>query len=279
MVTIIDGKKLSKEILETVAKDIAALPFQPVFCDVLVGEDKPSMQYVQMKAKAATSVGMAFHSANFGTSITTEELILEIQKLNKIENMCGIILQLPLPPHIDTERALDAVAPELDVDCLGKASSEKFYNGDTSISPPAALACMKLLDETHVDLNGKNIVVLGQGKLVGSPVAALLRFRGFSPVCINVSTEHKEELLKKADIIISGIGQGNYIKGDSIKEGVILIDAGTSEFGGGIIGDVDIESVKDKASFLSPVPGGVGPVTVSVLLLNVLRVAQNRASK
>jgi len=277
MTTIIDGRKLSKDILEKVKAEIAALPFQPVFCDVLVGDDKVSAQYVGMKAKAANSVGIAFHSANFPASITTEELVTEIKKLNKIENMCGVILQLPLPSHIDVQVALNAVAPEIDVDCLGEAASEKFYAGDIELGFPTALACMALLDSINIDLKGKNIVVLGQGKLVGKPVTALLKFRGLTPTIVTSQTENKEEIIKNADVIISGIGRGKYITGNMIKEGAILIDAGTSESGGGVVGDVDLASVEGKAGFVSPVPGGVGPVTVAMLLHNVLTVAKRRA--
>lgn len=278
---IIDGRKLKKEILEKVKKEVSLLSFQPVFCDVLVGDDPASKQYVAMKARAAESVGMVFHPANFSSNITTEELIEGIKKINKIPNMCGVIIQLPLPVHIDRQSVLDAIDPKLDVDSLGTIASEKFYAGDTLIGFPTALSCMALLDSIGLDndpstaLRTRNIVVLGQGALVGRPVAALLHFRGLSPAVITSDTENKEKLIKEADIIISGIGKGKYITGDMIKSGAVLIDAGTSESDGGIVGDVDSESVQYIAGFLSPVPGGVGPVTVAMLLNNVLTLAKN----
>lgn len=273
---IIDGKKISQEVLAKVKDEVAGLSFQPVFCDVLVGEDPASMQYVQMKGKRAESVGIHFHNANFPSSISTEELIKEIEVLNKIPNMCGIIVQLPLPESIDRRAVLDAIDPKLDVDCLGIISSENFYNGKIDLGFPTALSCMELLDSLNLDLQGKNIVVLGQGELVGRPVTALLNFRNLSPIIITRKTENKEELIKKADIIISGIGKGKYITGDMVKQGVVLIDAGTSESTSGIVGDIDLESVKDVASAISPVPGGVGPMTVAMLLKNVLNVAKSR---
>ena len=284
--TIIDGRKLSKEILEKVKHEVALLPFQPVFCDVLVGGDSASAQYVRMKAQKAEGVGIKFHHADFPDSITTEELIKEIKVLNKIENMCGIIVQLPLPPHLDRRALLDAIDPHLDVDCLGTLAREKFFKNENPVGFPTALACMAILNylmnSLHLDLNppagGKNIVVLGQGDLVGKPVTALLRFAGIEPIIITRKTENKEQLLKEADVIISGIGHGKHITGDMIKQGVVLIDAGTSESNGGIVGDVDLESVKDVASYVSPVPGGVGPVTVAMLLQNVLTVAKNHTS-
>ncbi len=272
--TIIDGKKLSNEILEKVKKEVALLPFAPLFCDVLVGDDPASVQYVQMKAKTAEAVGIKFHHANFPSYIKTPELITELKKLNKLKNMCGIIIQLPLPEHIDKQAVFGAIDPRLDVDCLGKSASEKFYNGDSSIGFPTALACIALLDSLNMDLKGKKIAVLGQGMLVGKPVTALLRFRNLSPIPVDIYTENKEELIKQADVIVSGMGKGQYITGEMIKEGAVIIDAGTSESSGAIIGDVDFESVQSVAGCLSPVPGGVGPVTVAMLLNNVLTVAK-----
>jgi methylenetetrahydrofolate dehydrogenase (NADP+)/methenyltetrahydrofolate cyclohydrolase len=273
---IIDGKKFQKEILERLKGETGSLPFQPVFCDVLVGDDPASAQYVRMKGKTAESIGIKFHNANFPGDITTLELISEIEKINKIENMCGIIIQLPLPAHIDRQKVLDAILPELDVDCLGTVASQKFYGGDIALGYPTALASMALLDSTGINLQDKNVVVLGQGPLVGKPVTALLKFRGLDPKIITRQTENKEELIKNADVIISGMGQGKYVKGDMIKEGAVVIDAGTSELDGGIVGDVDLDSVLGMASFVSPVPGGVGPVTVAMLLQNVLTVAKNK---
>ncbi len=272
---IIDGRKLSLEILEKVKQEVNTLSFQPIFCDILVGSDPSSVQYVRMKQKSAESVGIKFHNANFPVSITTEELIEEIKILNKIPNMCGIIIQLPLPEHIDSRVVLDAIDAKLDVDCLGTIASTNFYENKNLLGFPTALACMAVLDLIHLDLKGKNIVVLGQGMLVGKPVTALLKFRGLNPSIINNKMENKEELLKDADVVISGIGQGKYLTGDMFKKGVVIIDAGTSESNSAIVGDVDLGSVRDVASFVSPVPGGVGPVTVAMLLNNVLTVAKS----
>jgi len=285
--TILDGKKIRDDILEKIKREVSALSFQPVFCDVLVGDDSASKQYVQMKGRTAETVGIAFHTANFPSSIKTDELIEEIKVLNKMPNMCGIIIQLPLPEHIDRQAVLDAIDPKLDVDCLGTVASQKFYNNydnKNDLAFPTALACVAVLDSLNLNLNnpprlgeaGRKIVVLGQGMLVGKPVTALLRSRNLAPVSIDSKTENKEELIKDADIIISGMGKGKYIIGNMIKNGAILIDAGTFETEGGIVGDVDLESVKDIAGYVSPVPGGVGPVTVAMLLNNVLTVAKSR---
>jgi len=276
---IIDGKKLRNEILAKVKNEVAVLSFQPVFCDVLVGDDSASLQYMQMKGRMAEDVGITFRKANFTAFITTKDLIKEIKILNKIPNMCGIIVQLPLPKHIDRQTVLDSINPKFDVDCLGKIRSERFYNNynnKNDLSFPTALACVAILESLNLDLKNKKIVILGQGMLVGKPVTALLKFRNLFPIVISHKTENTKEILKQADIIISGIGKGKYITGDMIKERAVLIDAGTSESGGGIVGDVDLESVKNVAGYVSPVPGGVGPVTVAMLLNNVLTVAKGR---
>ncbi len=272
---IIDGKKISKEVLAKVKEEVSKLPFTPVFCDILVGEDPASAQYVKMKGNTAESVGIHFHNANFPSTITSEELIEEIKKINKIPNMCGVIIQLPLPLSIDKRQVLDAIDPALDVDCLGTPASLEFYSNKSKTGFPTALACMALVDSLNFDLNGKSVVVMGQGELVGKPVKALLEFRNCIPNVITRKTENKEELMKNADLIITGMGQGKYIKGEMLKEGVVIIDAGTSESNNAIVGDVDLDSVANVASYVSPVPGGVGPMTVAMLLQNVLKVAKN----
>jgi len=276
---IIDGRKIRGEILAKVRKEISELPSKPEFCDILVGDDPASAQYVQMKARTAEVTGIHFHKAAFPASITTDELIKEIKILNKVPNMCGIIIQLPLPESIDKKAVLDAIDPLLDVDCLGSVASDKFYNNynsQTDLAYPTALACMTLLDSLNLNLKGKIIVVLGKGELVGKPVAALLNYRGLNYLAVSSETENKEYLLQQADIVISGMGKGKYITGNMIKTGAVIIDAGTSETGSGMVGDVDLESVKNVAGYVSPVPGGVGPVTVAMLLQNVLTVAKNK---
>ena len=275
MMIIIDGKKIQEKILTSVKKQVEQLGFQPVFTDVLVGKDPASIQYMRMKERMAEKVGIHFHNASFPANISTEELIEEIKKLNYLPNMCGIIVQLPLPETIDKRLILDSIDPELDVDTLGLVASTEFNNSKRDVGFPAALACMYILDSLQMmDLVNKNIVVLGQGELVGKPMATLLQLRRLHPSIVDSETKDRRKILKEADIIISGIGRGKFITGDMLKKGVILIDAGTSESNGGIVGDVDLESVKDVASFVSPVPGGVGPVTVAMLLNNVLKVAQ-----
>ena len=272
---IIDGRKLRDEILTSLKEEVVSLYFEPIFCDVLVGEDLASTQYVRMKKRTAESIGISFHDATFSSTISTNELVEEIKILNKMPNMCGIIIQLPLPESLDKKKILDAIDPSLDVDCLGEERSKEFYDGKIDLGLPAPLACMKILDSLHLDLKDKKILVLGQGQLVGKPVTFLFKLRGLNVEVATSKTENKEALIKEADVIISGMGNGKYITGDMVKSGVVIIDAGTSEENGAIVGDVDLDSVKDVASFVSPVPGGVGPVAVAMLLKNVVNVAKN----
>jgi len=273
---IIDGRKIKDEILNELKGKVEALPLPPIFCDILVGDDPVSSSYVRIKGKAAESVGIKFKVVNFPETITTEEIVNEIENLNRVPLMCGIIVQLPLPLHIDTQVVLDMIDPKLDVDCLGSINSRNFYEDTGHIGYPTALACMKLLDSLNLDLKSKKIVILGQGKLVGLPVTHLLEKENLLVTIINSKTEHADLFIKDADIIISAVGKGGFLTGDMVKDGVVIIDAGTSEENGSVVGDVETESVEVKASFVTPSPGGVGPVTVAVLLENVYQVALNK---
>lgn len=276
MTKIIDGRKIKDEILKEIKSGVLSLSFVPIFCDILVGDNPVSTSYVKIKSKLATLAGIKFRTAEFGNHTTTEELIEEIENLNKVPYMCGIIIQLPLPPQIDKRKVLDAISPTLDVDCLGTINSENFYNDSSKINFPTAIACIKIIDSLNIDLRDMKILILGQGSLVGLPVTHLLRAKGLSVTTVNTKTENTESLIKNADVIISAMGKAKYIKGNMVKNGVIIIDAGTSEDNGSIVGDVDLDSVTGVASFVSPTPGGVGPVTVAILLKNVLQVAQSK---
>jgi methylenetetrahydrofolate dehydrogenase (NADP+) / methenyltetrahydrofolate cyclohydrolase len=276
---LIDGRKIKDEILADIKEDVLSLPFVPVFCDILVGDNISSKQYVGMKAKIAESVGIKFRSANFKEETTTEKLIEEIDNLNRVPHMCGIIIQLPLPGHIDKRKVLDAISPALDVDCLGSVNSQEFYGNKDKISDisyPTALACLHILNTLDINLKEKDILILGQGTLVGLPLYHLLSIRNLKVKTANSHTKDIDNLIKEAEIIISAIGQAKFLKGHMVKKGAIIIDAGTSEDHGSVVGDVDMDSVLDVASVVSPTPGGVGPVTVAMLLKNVLQVAKNK---
>lgn len=276
---IIDGRKIRDGILGTLKARIAALAFVPVFCDVLVGDNPASAQYVRMKEKVAEDLGIKTHPAFFPETISTEELIVEIQKISDIPHMSGLIIQLPLPSHIDTQRVLNCVPVSLDVDAINAQTSNAFYSNTPVFIFPTAAAIMEILGTLDIDFMNKHVVVVGQGMLVGKPVAHLLHNLGVFVSAVDQSTENPHDVLSTADIVISATGRSGLITGDMLKPGVVLIDAGTSESNGGILGDVDRESVESVASVLSPVPGGVGPVTVAMLMQNVVISAEHKSKK
>lgn len=273
---IIDGRKLAGDILKEIRDEAFRLDYRPVFCDLLVGDNPASAQYVRMKARTAERIGFRFRQAEYPADIKTGELVAEIKKINREPHMCGLIVQLPLPPGLDKAAVLDAIDPEIDVDCIGSANSRKFYEDRPYLVFPTAAAVMAMLDHAGQDLSGKKIVIIGQGELVGRPVRQLLRRQGFEPEAIDRSTAGSEDILRAADIIISAAGQAGLVTAGKVKSGAIIIDAGTSESDGGIAGDVDADSLSGLPGFLSPVPGGVGPVTVAMLMKNILTVAKRK---
>ena len=273
---ILDGRKLRDAILEEVSREVSTLSFVPLFTDIVVGSDAASIQYAGMKKKTAVAAGFGYEDAFFPDSATDDEIIREIARLEALPHMAGIIVQLPLPKHLSQEKILNAISPRFDVDVLGQIANELFYENKSSLILPTAHAVMKLLEEAKVDYAHHSFVVIGRGALVGKPVIHLLEQKGckLNIITRQTSSEEKEALLKNADVIISATGTAKLVTGDMIKEGAIVIDAGTSEAGGAIVGDVDFETVAPKASFITPCPGGVGPVTVACLFENVLAAAK-----
>lgn len=271
---IIDGRQLSANILQQLDAEVKRLPFEPVFCDVLVGSDQVSASYVRIKARTAEKVGIKFRSAHFPESINSNALTSEIKKIGNEKNICGLIIQLPLPQELPRQEILDAVDPDLDVDCMTTVNTKNFYSGNLKLMPPTAAAVLHILKNLNINLKEKNFLVLGQGELVGRPVSFLLKNLGLNVETADRKTANIEELLKKSDVIISAAGSPGLVNGASIRSGAVVIDAGTSEQGAGIVGDADFESVNKVASFVTPVPGGVGPVTVAKLLENVVEVAK-----
>src|SRR3989344_3876804 len=265
MATIVKGKEIAQKILDELKAEVGKLSFQPVFCDVLVGDDPVSRSYVNTKARAAEQIGLRFDMLQVPQNITTEELIAKLKSIQSNPLLAGLIIQLPLPEHLDKLKILNAIDRSVDVDCL---------NGIDQLVPPTAGAILTVLETLNLDLSKLKILVIGQGELVGKPVTSLLMQKGYNVTTADESTTDLKQLTVDADIIISATGQPKLINADLIKLGAILIDCGTAESNGGISGDVDLESVSAKAGVVSPVPGGVGPVTVARLLQNVVSVAK-----
>lgn len=270
---LLDGKKLSQKILDEAKRKIAEFSEKLRLGVVVVGEDPAVKKFIQQKKKAAEAVGIDVRLYPFDAAITTNELRRRLAEIVHEKRNTGVIIQLPLPEQINTQYILNSVTPEKDVDMLSARAIGNFATGKSRILPPVAGAVKAFFEEYEIDYKSKYIVVAGAGKLVGKPVALWLLNEKATFSVIRSAAEKPEEFLRRADIIISGVGKPKFITGGMVKDGVVIIDAGTSESEGKIAGDVDFESVAPKAAYITPVPGGVGPVTVAMLLRNLVTLA------
>lgn len=272
---LIDGKAIAKSTYDTIATRVAQLSFQPVFCDVLVGEDPASVQYVHMKAKKAEQLGFKFLRAQFARTMSENEIVARVRDLSRTPHLSGLIVQLPVPVGFNKQAIVNAISTELDVDCLTERNLELFYAHSLPFVPPTPAAVLALLDSLSLPMSESlRCVIVGHGELVGKPVAYLLKARGMQVDVITKETIHPERVACQADVLITAVGQPRLVTAEWVKEGAVVIDAGTAESEGSVVGDVEAESVQGKASYLSPTPGGVGPVTVARLFWNVLQVAE-----
>ncbi len=280
---LLDGREIARSLREAVADKIKKLqlPYKPMLCDIVIGADSVSLSYVRVKGKAAESVGMAFRLEQLSQDATTADVIDAISEIQSDQALCGLIIQLPVPDHIDKDAVLNAIAAEYDVDCIGAENNNAFYRGQGGMVPPTAGAIWHILlahfTSKKEKFEEKEFTVVGQGELVGRPTAFLLQEMNLEVEVADKSVADLKSLTRRADVLISGTGIAGLINGDMVKPGAVVIDAGTSESGAGIVGDVDLESVAPVASYVSPVPGGVGPVTVAKLLENVALVAETKS--
>lgn len=271
---LLDGKVLAEKILQDIKKELARLKKEVRLGIVVVGKNPVIEKFIEQKKKTAAGIGIDTRVYSFEESVSTNELRRRIAEIVHEEKNSGVIVQLPLPAHVATQSILNAVTSEKDVDMLSARSIGNFAVGKSDLFPPVAGAVKVFLEEYHIEYHDKYIAVLGAGSLVGRPVAHwLLRDKATFTV-LRSTTKNPEEILKRADIIISGIGKPNFITAEKVKEGVIVFDAGTSESQGKIAGDADFNSLKTRASFITPVPGGIGPVTVAILLKNLVTLAK-----
>ncbi len=257
---ILDGRKLAKKFLKEIKKEVRTLSKKPRLLVFLAGGDRASEVFVCAKKKACAEIGIDFVLEKIPLGNSTDDICQIITKKDREENPDGIVVQLPLPRGIDPDKVLACIPREKDVDSL---------SGDL-VKSPLALAIIALLSEYKIGLKDRRVVVVGAGRLVGQPVSDLFRSLGARVrVCDFLTRDLKKETLD-ADILISGVGQAGLISAPMVKEGAVVVDAGTSFVRGKIKGDVDFASVKEKASLIAPVPGGVGPMTVAMLLINLL---------
>ncbi len=275
MPIIVDGKKIASSILDRLKIEILSQKKQSkplVLAVVLVGKDQSSVKYVQKKAQAAKEIGLDFLEFNFTSTITKDRLINEIKNIQGENKLSGLIVQLPLPANLEkhTREIVGHIRIDLDVDCLSPLALGLVLVGKSKLLPPTPAAILEILKYYNVDLKYKKICLIGRGDLIGKPLAAMLLNQ---PVALSIhdqSTENLREYTKLADVIITGVGKRNILTGDMVKQGVIVIDAGISFEDDKIFGDVDFKSVSDKSSIITPVPGGVGPITVAKLLENAV---------
>lgn len=264
----VNGRDIAAAIYEENKAEVATLKQAPRLTVFTAAPNFATQKYLALKKQKANDVGIDFNVVEFPESVTTEDMIDSIKAL--AHQTDGLVVQLPLPPSVDTEAVLVAIPSELDVDAVN-------YAGDGSkLLPPVVGAIEAIAKKHQVDFADRQVVVVGEGRLVGKPAALWARAEGGMVEVVNRETANSESILKNADIIISGAGQPGLIKADDVKEGVIIFDAGTSEEGGELKGDVDAACAL-KAALFTPVPGGIGPVTIAILLRNLVSLAKARS--
>lgn len=272
MAEIINGKEIAENILNNIKKEVENFDVKPTLAVIIVGCDPASKVYVKNKIKKSEFLGFNSILKELPEDIQKEELLDVIKNLNNDKNVNGILLQLPLPKGLDEKDFLDEISPIKDVDGFTTYNSGKLFKGEK----PYSIACtpkgiIKLLETKNINLEGKVAVVVGRSNIVGKPVANLLLQKNATVIQAHSKTKNLPEILKLADIIISATGKEEFIKGDMVKKGAIVIDVGiTRNKNGKLTGDVDFESVYNKVSYITPVPGGVGPMTIATLMENTL---------
>ncbi len=274
MSNIISGKELSKTIRQEVKEDVAKLLEQtgrvPHLVVILVGDDPASLSYVTAKEKACVKAGMKSTLLRKDESITEEALLALIQSLNDDPDVHGILVQLPLPNHIDENLVIETIKQEKDVDGFHPLNVAAVHLGLPGILPATPKGIMTMLHSTNTEIKGKNALVIGRSNIVGKPVAMLLLKEHATVTIAHSRTVNLKELALQADILVAAVGRANMVTPDMIKEGAILIDVGVNRVDGKLVGDIDFEGAKEKASFITPVPGGVGPMTIASLLQNTV---------
>ncbi|WP_024615039.1 tetrahydrofolate dehydrogenase/cyclohydrolase catalytic domain-containing protein [Clostridium sp. Ade.TY] len=272
------GKVINcKEISENIKEDIKQFVNErknkgftiPKIASILVGNDGGSIYYLNSQEKIATSLGILFDKVILDEDVTEEKLINLINELNFDESIHGIMIQLPLPKHIDEEKVVNEISSKKDIDCLTYKNIGKLYSGHSEFLPCTPNAIMTVIKECNIDLQGKEVVVIGRSNIVGKPTLQLLLNENATVTICHSKTKDLKNVCKRADILVVAIGRAKFITADYIKKGAIVLDVGTSSFNGKITGDVDLEDVLDQVSMITKVPGGVGAITTTLLIKNV----------
>ena len=280
---ILDGKAVSLKVKESVkvrADELKKFGIEPTLAVVLVGEDKASQTYVRAKEKACNEYGIKSVAHRLSENTTQNELLALINVLNLDDSIHGILVQLPLPKHIDTNVVLAAIDPRKDVDGFHAVNVGKLVSGLDGFVPCTPLGVMEILKEYGIDVAGLNAVVIGRSNIVGKPMANLLLNASATVTVTHSKTKNLKEICKNADLIVAAIGKPFFLKVDMVKDGAVVVDVGINRLDDGrLVGDVDFDEVAPKCSYITPVPGGVGPMTIAMLLNNTILAAQAKIAK
>ena len=280
---ILDGKAVSLKVKESVkvrADELKKFGVEPTLAVILVGEDKASQTYVRAKEKACNEYGIKSVAHRLSENTTQNELLALINVLNLDDSIHGILVQLPLPKHIDTNVVLAAIDPRKDVDGFHAVNVGKLVSGLDGFVPCTPLGVMEILKEYGIDVAGLNAVVIGRSNIVGKPMAHLLLNASATVTITHSKTKNLKEICKNADLIVAAIGKPFFLKADMVKDGAVVVDVGINRLDDGrLVGDVDFDEVAPKCSYITPVPGGVGPMTIAMLLNNTILAAQAKKIK
>lgn len=280
MTEIIDGKGLAKKIRENLKKDVEELRKKgiiPKFAVILVGEDPASKIYVRNKNKACVEIGIEYEEHVLKQDTTMEELLKLIDKLNKDKSINGILLQSPLPQHLDINEALKQIDYKKDVDGFNPINVGKLSLGQDCFVSCTPYGIIKMLEEYKIPTEGKKAVIIGRSNIVGKPLIQCLLAKNATVTVCHSKTQNIEEITKNSDIVITAMGKPKFLKGDMVKQGATVIDVGINRMENGkIVGDVDFEEVSKKTSYITPVPGGVGPMTIAMLMNNIVKATKEQ---
>lgn len=279
MSRIIDGKVISAAVKERVKKGVAELNEKGIkvgLAVIIVGEDPASKIYVANKKKACEALGIISEEYALPESTTEEELLALVDELNHKKSINGILCQLPLPRHLDEKLIINSILPEKDVDAFHPANVGRIMIGDYDFVPCTPAGIMEMLAYENISPEGKTCVVIGRSNIVGKPMAMLLLHKNGTVTVCHSKTQNLKEICSKADILVAAVGRAKFVTADMVKEGAVVIDVGMNRVDGKLYGDVDYEAVKEKASAITPVPGGVGPMTIAMLMQNTLTAAKRQ---
>jgi methylenetetrahydrofolate dehydrogenase (NADP+)/methenyltetrahydrofolate cyclohydrolase len=267
---ILDGKELAKSIRTQVKIEVSTFPTKAKLLVILVGKDPASQIYVASKEKACREVGMETETIVLDENISQKEIVTRIEEANANPDIHGILVQLPLPKHLEEQVIINHIHPWKDVDGLTYVNQGRLMAGQKGILPATPKGVVRLIDTYHLDFTGKNAVVIGRSNLVGKPLALLLMQRNATVTIAHSKTTDLANVCRNADLICSAVGRPNFITADMVKPGAVIVDVGISRVFGKVVGDVDFEAVSPLTSYITPVPGGIGPMTIACLLENVV---------